>query len=211
MLTTLKNISKIPHKIVHAASLACMIVDMKQKKIDFRQIPGINGRPMFIHDNFNMGGGKSRKTNIIFGKNVFINSGFRKNPIGRGICTVFRTINDGEIIIGDNVKMSNTVIVSMKKISIGNNVMIGGGVTIWDTDFHSLDYRKRMFCPYEDINTSGISIGDGVFIGAGTYIMKGVHIGTHSIIGAGSVVTSDVPDYEIWAGNPARFIRKVRE
>ena len=52
-----------------------------------------------------------------------------------------------------------------------------------------------------------IVIGDDVWIGSRSLIMKGVHIGNGAIIGAGSVVTKDVPPYEIWAGNPAHFIK----
>ena len=50
-------------------------------------------------------------------------------------------------------------------------------------------------------------LGGGVFIGANSIITKPLTIGKRAIIGAGSIVTHDVPDYQIWAGNPARFIK----
>lgn len=52
-------------------------------------------------------------------------------------------------------------------------------------------------------------IEDNVFIGARCIILKGVTIGENSIVGAGSVVTKSIPANEIWAGNPAKFIRKI--
>lgn len=57
--------------------------------------------------------------------------------------------------------------------------------------------------------TKPVIIKDGAFIGTDCIILKGVTIGEKSVIGAGSVVTKSVPDGEIWAGNPAKFIRKV--
>lgn len=57
--------------------------------------------------------------------------------------------------------------------------------------------------------TSPIRKGDEVFIGADVIILKGVSIGERSIIGAGSVVTKDVPPDKIWAGPPAKFVRKI--
>ena len=54
-----------------------------------------------------------------------------------------------------------------------------------------------------------IIVGDDVFVGANSIILKGVIIGARVIIGAGSVVTKNIPSDEIWAGNPAKFIRKV--
>ena len=54
-------------------------------------------------------------------------------------------------------------------------------------------------------------IGNDVFIGTNSLILKGVEIGDRSIIGAGSVVTKSVPASEIWAGNPAVFLRKIDE
>ena len=54
-------------------------------------------------------------------------------------------------------------------------------------------------------------IKDHAFIGAHSLILKGVTIGKYSVVGAGSVVTKSIPDGEIWAGNPAHFIRKLSE
>lgn len=59
------------------------------------------------------------------------------------------------------------------------------------------------------IKTKPVIIEEGAFIGGGTIILKGVVIGRHSVVGAGSVVTRSIPPGEIWAGNPARFVRKL--
>lgn len=53
-----------------------------------------------------------------------------------------------------------------------------------------------------------VHICEGAFIGANTVICNTVRIGKWSVVGAGSVVTKDIPDYEVWGGNPARFIKK---
>ena len=76
---------------------------------------------------------------------------------------------------------------------------------IWDTDFHAIEYNDR--CKNVNIKSAPIFIKEGAFIGACSIILKGVTIGKHSVIGAGSVVTKNIPDNEIWGGNPARFIK----
>src|SRR5690606_10935935 len=111
--------------------------------------------------------------------------------------------------IGSNFKMSNSAIYCAQRIIIGNNVMIGGSCKIWDTDFHPLDSNERKLNPNENFQTDPITIEDNVFIGGFSIILKGVTIGEGSIIGAGSIVTKSVPPGEIWAGNPARFIKKI--
>jgi acetyltransferase-like isoleucine patch superfamily enzyme len=104
--------------------------------------------------------------------------------------------------------MSNFVINCSNRIEIGNKVMVGGGVTIWDSNFHSTKFEKRMSNHDDDVKTRPTVIEDGVFIGANS-IIKSVHIGKYSVIGAGSVVMHDIPSGEVWAGNPARFIKKI--
>ena len=105
--------------------------------------------------------------------------------------------------------LSNVVIVATKQISIGKNVMIGGGVTIIDSDFHSLDYNDWFTDKDEhNMNSIPVTIGDNVFIGMNSLILKGVHIGNGSIVAAGSVISKSIPPGEIWGGNPAKFISK---
>lgn len=96
----------------------------------------------------------------------------------------------------------------MSQIQIGENVNIGSDCKIFDHDFHSIDYETRIHGDSE-IKTSPVHIDDGAFIGTNSIILKGVTVGKHSVVGAGSVVTKTIPDNEIWAGNPARFIRKL--
>ena len=144
------------------------------------------------------------------GKNFAMNNGIKGNPIGcNERCTFF--VDRGAVLtIGDNVGMSQAALICHKSITIGNDVKIGGGVCIYDTDFHSLDPVIRRSS--EDLKNRAekpVVIGNDVFIGAKSIILKGVTIGENSVIGAGSVVTKSVPANQIWAGNPARFIRNI--
>lgn len=91
---------------------------------------------------------------------------------------------------------------------LGDNVLIGNDTKIYDSDFHPLNYQDRIENNKNKIKKGKIVIGKGSFIGAHVIILKNVKIGKHCIIGAGSVVTRNIPNREIWAGNPARFIRK---
>lgn len=113
------------------------------------------------------------------------------------------------LMIGDNTGLSGVSIYCSKHINIGNNVNCGGNVSIWDTDFHPLYYSDRRTNDLSKIKSLAISIGNDVFIGGHSIILKGVSIGDRAIIGAGSVVTKAIPPDEIWAGNPARFIKKT--
>lgn len=144
------------------------------------------------------------------GKNFAMNNGIRGNPIGcYQRCTFFVNRN-AQLIIGDHVGISQTALICHKSITIGNYVKIGGGVCIYDTDFHSLDPEIRK--SKDDLKQrieKPVVIKDNAFIGAHSIILKGVTIGENSIIGAGSVVTKSVPDNQIWAGNPAKFIRNI--
>lgn len=148
---------------------------------------------------------------IKIGQDFLCNATLRFNPIGGNSNASFCVWENGLIEIGKNVGMSNCAIVSAEKIVIEDDVLIGGGCKIYDTDFHSVDYNHRMETPDRHIKSMPVRIKKGAFIGAHSIILKGVTIGEKSIIGAGSVVTKNVPDGEIWAGNPAKFIRRIYE
>ncbi len=149
------------------------------------------------------------KGKVCFGKNVTINSSLSSNPIGGSTRTVIFAKKDAVIHIGDNVGISNSALVSLVGITIEDNVFIGGNCKIYDHDFHSLDYNTRILPGNQGVTGKPVKIKAGAFIGGHSIILKGVTIGEKSIIGAGSVVTKSIPDGEIWAGNPARYIRKI--
>lgn len=146
------------------------------------------------------------------GENLNMNNGIAGNPIGcYNRCTFF--VDKGaNLIIGDNLGISQAAIICHLNIQIGNNVKIGGGARIYDTDFHAIDPELRLN-PITDFSNKvkiPVVIEDNVFIGSHSTILKGVTIGQNSIVGASSVVTKNIPANEIWAGNPAKFIRNVK-
>jgi acetyltransferase-like isoleucine patch superfamily enzyme len=150
-----------------------------------------------------------RNATFIIGKNFAFKSGKTFTEIGRPQPTYFTVRYNGVLTIGNNVGVNNVAIVCEKKITIGDNVRIGANVVIYDSDFHSLDVTKRA-AAQEDrscIKRKPITIEEGAFIGSHVTILKGVTIGKNSVIGAAAVVTRNVPPDEIWAGNPAVFIK----
>ncbi|PGN06321.1 acyltransferase [Priestia megaterium] len=151
----------------------------------------------------------SGKNSIKLGDNVRINSGKHFNVIGGNTRTIIRTIGPGKINIGNGCGISNSAIIAANSVTIEDNVLIGGNCKIFDTDFHPLQAEKRAKNENSDTKTSPILIKKGAFVGAHTVILKGVIVGENSIIGAGSVVTKNIPSNEIWAGNPAKFIREI--
>lgn len=148
---------------------------------------------------------------IKIGEKVIFNCKLSANPVGGPYETSLCVSEGASLIIGSNVGISSTAIICNVGISIGSNTKIGSGCRIYDTDFHSIDFFQR--CESVDLTVKElpVSIGEGVFIGAGSIVLKGVTIGDYSIIGAGSVVSKNIPANEIWAGNPAKFIRKLSD
>lgn len=146
---------------------------------------------------------------VLLRDNIRINSGKQYNIIGGDTRTVFRTVGSGKIEVGCNTGISNSAFVASNLILIGKNVLIGGSCKFYDTDFHPINEEDRLNNNQEKIKTAPIEIKDNVFIGAHCLILKGVTIGKGSVVGAGSVVTKSIPEGEVWAGNPARFIRKI--
>lgn len=170
--------------------------------VEFDQSVFVSGR-IFIRNE-----GKIR-----IGVGTRINSASWTNPIGGNDRTYLQIMRGGVLQIGDNSGISNTAITVAESVNIGRNVFIGAGCKIYDTDFHPIEAEFR-FGDTVDITrtkTKRIIIEDGAFIGGHSIILKGTHIGENSVIGAGSVVAGNIPANEIWAGNPARFIKKIKE
>jgi acetyltransferase-like isoleucine patch superfamily enzyme len=147
---------------------------------------------------------------ITIGNDFLFTNGDSINPICRNIRGCLYTSAHGNIVIGDHVGISSACIWAKEEIRIGDHVNIGGDCLIMDTDAHPIDYLERRK-PVTNDNTPSlpIHIKDDVWIGARCIILKGVTIGERTVIGAGSVVTSDIPADCIAAGNPCRKIRMI--
>ena len=159
----------------------------------------LRGRPTMI---------RRRGSTITIGERFTACSVPRFNSLGVFQKVYIRTCTPEAIItIGDNVGVSGCTISSHKKVTIGNNVLIGSGALITDSDAHSLDWVERR------VGKCGMSapvvIEDDVFVGARSIILKGVTIGRGAVIGAGAVVAMDVPPMSVVVGNPARVVRRL--
>lgn len=127
----------------------------------------------------------------------------------------FRVDLGKNIEIGDySLINQNCTFLDTGPIKIGKRVLIGPDVKIY-TAVHDIDYKKRYLCidgKYQ-IQTSEqeVVIEDDVWIGGGAIILPGIHIGKGAVIGAGSVVTKDVNENEIVAGNPAKKIKEIEK
>lgn len=101
----------------------------------------------------------------------------------------------------------NCTILDVAKVIIGDNCQIAPNVAIY-TAGHPVHPDSRNSAYEYGIS---VTIGDNCWIGGNTVICPGVHIGNNVVIGAGSVVTKDIPDWSIAAGNPCRVLRKITE
>ncbi|HIT00913.1 MAG TPA: sugar O-acetyltransferase [Candidatus Faecaligallichristensenella faecipullorum] len=110
--------------------------------------------------------------------------------------------------LGDNCFINvNCKLMDSGKITIGNNVFIAPNVCII-TEEHAMDVKQRL----EGLEyTHPVHIGDNVWICTGALVLPGVTIGANSIIGAGSVVTKDIPPNSLAVGNPCKVIRELTE
>ncbi|MCD8206708.1 MAG: acyltransferase [Bacteroidales bacterium] len=145
---------------------------------------------------------------VTIGKNFKMNNCFYGNPLSVTPCAIYVGEN-ATLEIGENVGISSSFITAWESVKIGNNVKIGGGCYIIDTDFHSLHPKYRANPETDIAATAAVEIGDNVFIGATSIVLKGSKIGRNSVVGAGSVVNGEIPENEIWAGNPARLVKKL--
>lgn len=139
--------------------------------------------------------------NIVGNNNVLVLDGCS------GILNLTLRGDNNYIHIGKNTVMEDIYMVCMgvsNQIQIGENCMISGNVEIWNTDSHLITDLSG-----KPLNQSlPVTIGNHVWIGKHVKILKGVHIGDGSIVGMSSVVTKDIPNHAIAAGNPARVVKE---
>jgi maltose O-acetyltransferase len=135
--------------------------------------------------------------------------GWRSSPLFyAGYCHVEVSSPESTIEVGDRTEFNNNLMLKSEGpgIRIGKDGLFGANVEIFDSNFHDLHPDRRhggrpKMAPVE--------IGDNVFVGMGVKILKGSTIGSDSVIGAGAVVTGDIPAGVVAAGNPARVIREL--
>jgi acetyltransferase-like isoleucine patch superfamily enzyme len=125
----------------------------------------------------------------------------------------------GSIEIGNLVYIGDDVIISTReRIRIGSRTMVAHGVQIFDNDSHPIDARDR-HADYLNliegrlrthfIPSAPVDIGEDCWLGANSIVLKGVTIGDRSVVAAGSVVTADIGDDCVAAGNPARIVSSL--
>jgi acetyltransferase-like isoleucine patch superfamily enzyme len=125
-----------------------------------------------------------------------------------GYCHVEATAPESIVEFEDGVEVNNGSVIKSEGpgIRIRREALIGSGVIIYDSDFHDLHpARRRGGRPA----MAPVEIGRNAFIGDRAIILKGVTIGADAVVGAGSVVTTDVPAGVVVAGNPARVVREL--
>lgn len=144
-------------------------------------------------------------------------------------CSMIFESELGKVTVGKRTYIGGgTTLISRSLIQIDDDVTIAWGVWIYDHNSHSLDWKERVndtariredikagrgFIDSKNwsvVDTKPIHICDKVWIGFNAIILKGVTIGEGAIVGAGAVVTKDVPPYTVVAGNPARVVKKLQ-
>ena len=111
--------------------------------------------------------------------------------------------------IGENCKIESHTFIC-EGVTIEDNVLIGHNVTFINDKYPRATNEEGNLQTEEDWSVVPTLVEEGASVGSSVTILCGLIIGAGSIVGAGSVVTKDIPPSEIWAGNPARFLRKVQ-
>ncbi len=101
----------------------------------------------------------------------------------------------------------NCTIIDVGKVVIGDNCQFAPNVSVYTAGHPIHPVSRNSLYEYG----IGVTIGDNVWIGGNTVILPGVHIGSNTVIGAGSVVTKDIPDWVVAAGNPCRVVKQITE
>lgn len=152
---------------------------------------------------------RHRHSTIALGDGVELRSWSSTNPIAPNHRVVLSTRSAGaNLRLGCDCGLTGSVIVATESVEIGDRVLLGSNCVVTDSDFHPLTLAQRRQGA-QNLDSRPVFIDDDVFVGMNCLVLKGVSIGKGSIIGAGSVVTGNVPSGVVAAGNPARVLRSL--
>lgn len=126
---------------------------------------------------------------------------FPEAKIGRNCNICANVLVENDVVIGDNVTVKSGVQL-WDGVTVEDNVFIGPNVTFTNDLFPRSKNKEWKLTP--------TLVKKGASIGANATILCGVTVGENAMIGAGSVVTRNVPDNEIWVGNPAALLKKIK-
>ena len=150
---------------------------------------------------------------VIIGDYFEFQSGENYNPLCHNTYGSINVLKNATLTIGNESGMSGGTIWATDSITIGDNVKIGANCTIIDGDIHSTDWRrrrdKRPNPQRMEYKHKPIVIGNDVWLGANSIVLKGVTIGDRTVIGAGSVVSKDIPADCIAVGNPCVVVKNL--
>jgi maltose O-acetyltransferase len=158
---------------------------LKRENVQFDGIPSLNGPWIEINN----------KGNLLIG----VGCSFRSFRLRQTITVR----HNAKLIIGNNSFLNDGInICATQLIQIGHNAKIGDMTFIYDTDFHQIS-------PEIPIKQIPVSIGNNVWIGANSMILPGAVIGNHSVIAAGSIVSSEIPPKSLAMGSPAKPVKTL--
>ena len=170
----------------------------------FKQFPNIDRGSFLGKNGIGEGCVLECGDNIVIGRDTFIGEGSEllayRSHFDRPL--------DSHLIIGEHVRITSRCrITCAGTIRIGNDALFGPDVFITDHN-HGMDPETPGGYSPQDITIADVTIGEGAWLGQRVCVLPGVTIGAHSIIGANSVVTRDIPPFSMAVGSPARVIKQ---
>ena len=180
-----------------------MILRFRRKRF-FRQYPNISRGAWIGTDGIGKDCVLEADSNLSIGSNTLIGSGSEllvyRSHFSRPL--------EGKLIIGSHVRITARCrITCAGTVTVGNDALFGPDVFITDHN-HGMNPELPGGYSPQELSIRNVSIGEGVWLGQRVCVMPGVTVGAHSIVGANSVVTRDIPPYSIAAGAPARVIKQ---
>ena len=146
---------------------------------------------------------RGSNSSIIIGRNFKLLNLSWMNLLGLNHRCMISTEDNAVLKIGNNVGMSGSTIWCFERIIIEDNVRVGANCVITDGDAHPTDPRSGPFKP--------VHLCKNVWLGTSVIVLKGVTIGENTVIGAGSIVTKDIPANVVAAGNPCKVVKQLDE